>query len=381
MANIVFGHGHNVSSLFSPLNPANDIAWDSPGSSYNHTETQTVYISAGHQCLFVQLAHVNLGLGVNIQFSYQYIDTLKNLVIFKTGGIVSKTWSLADDRRSVRAGVVSIQCEPGTFKYSVIVEAPHRIQIQFEPEGNPSPVGYRVGTGRAVFGDASDASYISHTFLPRCNVRNCTFRLDNGDVLDLARDTSIHAFFIHANQRDRPFNLACRWQFSIFQSKNFTAHAIEFLPAGNWTTEDGPSSDGSKKDLNDSSNWIKQGSVIRTDNSQPLIFNTKSHIKVLEVGFKDVETGYFPPSKVQISYPSTDGDAGCSAMIEANTVLVSRIDMLDQLPWLLRRLIQALITKPFGYQFYNEAEIVFQDKNGQELKEMGWIFNEVTFMM
>jgi hypothetical protein len=60
--------------------------------------------------------------------------------------------------------------------------------------------------------------------------------------------------------------------------------------------------------------------------------------------------------------------------------LLDKIDVLGELPFLVRKFVQTFVTAPFVYQWFESVEARIR-VGGQERRVKGRVFHENTFLM
>lgn len=281
-------------------------------------------------------------IGDNVQYTYQYYDPATNN-IFESVNTSNQKFS--PDRLSTSAPNISITAKDGTHTFET--SKPHQIKVTFTPISE----GYKLGHGRALFGSGADPSYVSHAFMPRGKVSG-ELKQKNGAILSLEGV----GFLVHAMQRDRPYLLAERWNFAVFHSKRVTLNLMEFHAPKNYGGV-----------------WMAQSALVL--DGQLRSATGEAHQTVLEE-VKDNSSGYSIPKRARFNWKGADWEAS----IEVEPTLSNKIDLLKQLPWMIRKFIQAFVTSPYDYMFWDKVTVHLRLEGGEEIVEEGWMAHEVAFM-
>ncbi|CAB4394175.1 oxidative stress survival, Svf1-like protein [Rhizophagus irregularis] len=336
-------------SLYSDVAPK-DLEWTlASGSS---TETQTFYLATneGHFA-FVQMIHSNIGLwNPTIQFTSRFFGNGVNT--FKSVNMTNFT--LSPDRRSASANNMSIKLNPECNKYAVNLTHKELI-VSFEFERIDR--GFKIGGGKTYFGQDKSSGFVEHKFWPKGNVKG------NMVVDGRAFDVTGVGLFVHAIQGMRPHLIASRWNFVNFQSDVASLSMCEFETTPNY---------GSKK--------INQGSLVV--NNKLVGVSVKNMAQFLETSL-DPETKYKVPTKIKYTWEgkTLETDEDFSAFLEIKLdVLMDKIDVLNEVPYFLKKIVQAFVAKPYVYQWFNEAEAHVKIGENEELTAKGKLFSECSFI-
>ncbi len=97
----------------------------------------------------------------------------------------------------------------------------------------------------------------------------------------------------------------------------------------------------------------------------------------------DKVSGYHVPEHVEYELTGTT-EAGLPVHVSVKAPLrhrLDRIDVLAELPYLLRLFISTFVTAPWVYQWFEEGVVDVQIGEGERFQIKGQIFHEKTFMM
>ena len=219
--------------------------------------------------------------------------------------------------------------------------------------------GYKIRHGKSFLGEAKK-DHISHRFVPYCKIAG------NAIIKGQKVDCAGTALYVEAVSTLAPHAVANTWDF-------FTLHAPAEQAAVSLIGFKSPAKYGSVE--------FYQGSITLDGKLiAVLIDNASQHVSVE----KDPQNGYNIPTEVayQWSGRTIEGNKPITASTKVKIGKAeSCIDILAELPWLIRKAIQAMLAKPFLYQFVDrQAEV--EIKIGEEAPRViqGRAYTECTFV-
>lgn len=79
---------------------------------------------------------------------------------------------------------------------------------------------------------------------------------------------------------------------------------------------------------------------------------------------------------------SPNGKIANASLTVDNLSVVDRVDVLDSIPYLLRKIVQAFITKPYIYQFYvpGHLSITLSDNASEPVEADGQVYYELSYL-
>ncbi|CAO3645756.1 unnamed protein product [Cunninghamella blakesleeana] len=338
----------------------NNLDWTlASGSS---TENQVFYITTKTGGFaFVQLIHSNIGIwNPTISFTCRFYDPATNTNVFKN--INMSKFELSDDRRSVKTDHFNITLDPTQNTYKIQITHPDLVvSLDFERVDQ----GFKVGEGRTYLGggdQSSAAGFVSHKFWPRANGKG-TFIVDKQ-----LHEVEGHGMFIHAIQGMQPQLIASNWNFVNFQADDAAISMMQFQTTKQYGSVN-----------------INQGSLVFKD--KLVCVSVDNHVELLDLQ-KDEETEYDIPQRIKLTWKGkTIKEEGKEdeikdvhvEMIVTVKNLVDKIDVLAEIPWFLKKLVQTFVVKPYIYQWLDDstATITIGDES-TEVK--GRCFQELVFV-
>lgn len=260
------------------------------------------------------------------------------------GVVVAKSHSIMPLDPSTPKGYMAV------FK---LKDVEYNVTIEFVDRG------YKVRNGKSYLGEGRK-EYISHRFVPYCKVSG-TARIKGQQV-----DCAGTALYVEAVSTLAPHAVANTWDF-------FTFHAPAEAAAVNLIGFRTPAKYGNTE--------YSQGSITLDGKLvSVLIENTSQHVTTE----KDPQNGYNIPTEVAYTWSGKTLADNQPISATAKVVLgkaESCIDILAELPWLIRKAIQAIVAKPFLYQFVDrQAEIEIKVGDAAPRHVKGRAYTECTFV-
>ncbi|KAI8984771.1 oxidative stress survival, Svf1-like protein [Mycotypha africana] len=337
-----------------------DLEWTlASGSS---TENQVFYVTTPKGGFaFVQLIHSNIGLwNPTISFTCKFYDPETNTSVFKNINMSNK-FELSKDKKSVKTDFFNIQLDTAQRIYKVNITHPELVvSLDFECIDK----GFKVGEGKTYLGGdrSSAAGFVSHKFWPRAAAKG-TFIIDQKIF-----EVEGQGMFIHAIQGMQPHLIASNWNFANFQSTNgCSIGMMQFQTTKQYGSVN-----------------INQGSLVLND--KLVCVSIENHVELSDKK-KDPDTEYDIPQLVEFTWKGktikadesdTPKDVAITMKVHPSN-LIDKIDVLAEIPYFIRKLVQSLIVKPYIYQWIDKAtaEITIGD---EKTCVEGHCFQELVFV-
>ncbi|KAI9477590.1 putative cell survival pathways protein [Coemansia sp. RSA 989] len=354
--------GHPIATQAVPA----DFAWkrDSTGS-----ETQTMYFHLDNGCVgFVQIAWAYLALTTTVETNAMFyvpghpsvfethnghhLKVKKDSLEYECKGMQA-TWAKDHSKLSV--------------KYTAGRErSPQGVAATFEFVRKSD--GYKIGDGKNHIGEGTAAHYFYPTGQVSAHVEI------NGEKFDSMGS----AMFIHAHSGNiMPYNVG-----SQFNMCYFVGHS-EDIPQDKRTSENAstfhvlqyrtPASYGSVECSN--------AGFTQENQLKAVLWDTK--IEHRDFVKDENGSGYELPKHVIFTSTgkTVDGKNAKLVFDSKPTLRLQDIDVLKAMPYVVRRLVQALITKPFIFERYEDNAKVQVEIEGQDPQVFqGVAFHELTQM-
>jgi hypothetical protein len=223
--------------------------------------------------------------------------------------------------------------------------------------------GFKVGEGKTYLGGdkATAAGIVSHKFWPRAIAKG-TFIVDQ-KIHEIEGD----GMFIHAIQGMQPHLIASNWNFVNFHSNEASIGMMQFQTTKQYGSVN-----------------INQGSLVLND--KLICVSIENDVELLDLK-KDEDTDYDIPQKIKLTWKGktikeneeeTPKDVSIVMVVETKN-LIDKIDVLAEIPYFIRKLVQSLILKPFIYQWLDKATAEISVGEEKTVTE-GYCFQELVFV-
>ncbi|KAJ3116842.1 putative cell survival pathways protein [Phlyctochytrium bullatum] len=331
-----------------------DLKWALEPSST--TEGQTFYMTLDNGgFMFVQAVYSTMGLSPSVQLTTKIYNLPGNKEKSKALSHGGGAFRVSEDRLSVDCEQISINFDWSTKEYNVTFNAGADCSIDFKfiPESD----FFKVNDGKFLFTGDPSGGYVNSQFLPRAKIVG-TLKVD-GETYSMDG----LGFFIHAIQ----FKPQCigKWNFINLQGPDTSLMLYEF---------EMPPDSGYAFDI------ISVGAIVRDKKLLAVTLNNRAiHTKRDPDDF----SGYLIPEEISLNWKGetlTDKKPVKVGITQTLQNLYAKIDVLSELPFLLRKFIQTFITAPFLYQWVEDVKtkLVVGD---EELEVTGRVLVETTFLM
>ncbi|KAJ3029206.1 UNVERIFIED_CONTAM: putative cell survival pathways protein [Siphonaria sp. JEL0065] len=329
-----------------------DLKWQLISS--NATETQTFYMSLdGGNFAFVQMAYSTMGLTPNIGLTcrvYQRDGTKEGKTI-NHGPSAFKT---SDNKMSVTCEQMSIKYNPATNGYAVqfALSKETFVDVDF----TPLEPAFKINDGKILFAKTEKDGFVLTQFMPKAVISGTV------SIGGKSFEAKGQGLFHHA-VLCKP-QCAYKWNFINFQNEDdaLMLHEFDMTQKGNFDVS-----------------IVSQGCLVRNNHSIAITTNNRAvHVQRQ----LDSTSGYEVPTQAFISWQGKTLEDNLDVSVEISTLLSNKLDTIDvlaELPYLLRKFIQTFITAPYLFSWYEK--VVAKVTIGDEVSEMeGNMFMECTFL-
>lgn len=273
----------------------------------------------------------------------------------------SSEFKLSEDRRSVRTEFFNITLDPTLSKFKISITHPDLI---VELDYVRIDRGFKVGEGKTYLGGqdkSSAAGIVSHKFWPRCTAKGII--IVDKEFFDI----DAYGMFIHAIQGMQPQLIASNWNFIDFQADNAALSMMQFTTTKQYGGVE-----------------VNQGSLVLND--KLVCVSVENSVELLDL-VKDSETEYGIPQRVKLSWKgktivenNTDEEKDVSiVMVVPVKNLIDKIDILAEIPWFLKKLVQTFVVKPYIYQWLDDATAKIAIGN-ETIECPGRCYQELVFV-
>ncbi|KAJ3249513.1 putative cell survival pathways protein [Chytriomyces hyalinus] len=320
------------------------------------TEAFTFYITADSGIyVLAQMVYSTLGLAPSVQMTCRLYGPNKEKFA-QTLAPATTSFLLSDDKLSVTCEQFSINHNAATGGYHILFNLGEEATVDavFEPTDGL----FKVNDGKSLFHETETEGYIQTAYMPKAKVAgSITFK-------GVKSDAKGSGMFLRAIQC-KP-QCVQKFNFVNLQTANDAVMLYEFeMPK-----------DGGYK-----ASCVSIGAIVR--NGKTLAVTTKNKSVFVQKQLDEDFSGYDVPTQLFYTWNGKTKETGEDVRIEMSLVqtnLVDKIDVLAELPYLLRVFIQTFITAPFLYQWFEEvtAKVTV---GSEEFEIRGKAFIECSFLM
>ena len=95
--------------------------------------------------------------------------------------------------------------------------------------------------------------------------------------------------------------------------------------------------------------------------------------------YKDKGTDYQIPTALKMNLKEFNGNGQLELKVEKLN-LISKVDVLGELPFLLRKIIQLMVSKPFLFLYYQPSTLNLVSENGERSSHTGLLYSEISYL-
>ncbi|KAJ2147772.1 putative cell survival pathways protein [Coemansia sp. RSA 518] len=343
-----------------------DFAWkrDSTGS-----ETQTLYFHLENGCVgFVQIAWVFLTLKATIETNATFFVP-GHPCVFETHN--GHNLKVAKDSLGYECKGLQMSWNKDHSRLSVKYTAGRErkasgVAASFEFVRKSD--GYKIGDGKNYIGEGTAAHY----FYPAGEITA------QGEINGAKFESKGSAMFIHAHSANiMPYNVGAEWNM-IF----FVGHP-ESMPKDKRNAESASTYHVLQYETPESYGSVhcSNAGLTQENKLKAVLWDTK--VEHHELTKDENGSGYDIPKNIIFTSTgkTVDGKKARVVFDARPTQRLHDIDVLHEMPFVVRRLVQALITKPFVFERYEETAKVRVEIEGEEPYVLeGVAFHELTLM-
>lgn len=294
-----------------------------------------------------------------ITLTCKFYDPETKTSIFKN--INMSKFELSADKRSVKTDYFSIQLDAAQEVYKLNITHP---EIVVSLDFKRVDKAFKVGEGKTYLGGdkASAAGFVSHKFWPRAESKG-TFII-NQQIYEIEGD----GMFIHAIQGMQPQLIASNWNFCNFHSKEASIGMMQFQTTKQYGSVN-----------------INQGSLVLND--KLMCVSVDNNVELLDLE-KDSETEYDIPKRIKLTWKGKTvkekedeevQDVDITMIVEVKN-LIDKIDVLAEIPYVIRKLVQTFVVKPYIYQWLDKATAEITIGDQEKVVTEGHCFQELVFV-
>jgi len=303
----------------------------------------------------------------SINFTFKTFNP-KTREIFWRSIALNNFTSVATEKRSCKADNFSItykaSTEPGfAEQYTIAATLSKDFQVSLTISRPAAVQGFKLGTGReggySYFGpdQTKPDGYAVHRFWPRTSSKGLIMQAGKAIEIDGSQ-----GIFIHAIMGMRPDNLASRWNFLYFQSRDLhgvSAVQMEFQTC----STHGKSGSGSGGVRVNVGGLVVGGKLAAVTGEthwpgvapqQGLEVRARANHLDTQV---DKDTGYNVPGRLSFDWagpsiiPDATGTVSATLEVQTNAeALLEKVDVLGEVPGVVKSVVHMTGTKPYIYQ-------------------------------
>lgn len=250
------------------------------------------------------------------------------------------------------------------------------------------------GDGNIRFGVDADEGQIHMKFVPGLRVQG-TVTVDG-----VPRPYVGHAFGVHQIQGVRPTQVATRWNCFLFIADS-DAYADENQTESKRSDDkkkvEGKENNGaSARPGPQTSLFMLQLCTPSSYGSEVVnygIYCERGQVEVICMQgqvttfapSRDSQSGYYVPAEFHLTWQGEDAagksfEASCQTK---PTTLVDRINLLELLPFMMRKIVETFVTRPYVYQWLDRAQVTIKrdPKKGKDEHMLhGWLLTELAIL-
>ncbi|KAI8920889.1 oxidative stress survival, Svf1-like protein [Powellomyces hirtus] len=318
------------------------------------TEANTFYVhTADGAMVLVQIAYSTMSWSPSVQVSAAYhgADGSKKR---HTASLSGSSFKPSNDLLSVKCENMSVTYNPEKSSYKVVLQAAPAFVADFELTALDG--FHQIDGGKVPFRKEDvSVGYVAASFIPKGSVTGTV--ITDGKLNDVAGS----GLFVKAIQ-SKP-QCVGRWSFIDFQTEK------DALLMYQYEMPDGYDYDFAKR---------SEGYIVLDNKTIAVTLDNSTRLLKAAV---DSFSGYEIASEAEYTWSGSTKD-GKPLLIEMKvplTHLLDKIDLLGELPYLVRKFIQTCITAPFVYQWFEDAtaNVTIGD---EKFTLNGKVFHENAFL-
>ncbi len=354
----------NTSTDLTKLICPKDFTWIMTGAQWI-TEAQTFYlVSNTGKFLFLQIAFSNLSwpAQTTCQYAVRVYDSVTKTSQHWQHNTAASKMKVSPDKRSVQVKEISYQHEDnieGSFGIQLEFSSASEVSlsIQFKPLSEP----FSIRDGSVHFGYNKSDGFINLKFIP--------FGKISGELTinDVKESYSGYGLCVHQFQGLKPYLSASKWNLVYFQghlensSDEVSAFMLQMKTPENY---DSVTFNIGSFFVNGKLAGVSVGNAV--ENFNPV---------------HDPESDYMIPKLINYKWKGTtfsneSFDLECEMVPDRP---VHKVNVLANLPYFLRKAIEAFVTRPYAYYWLDRGELKMK-VGDQESLVKGWIVQELSLI-
>lgn len=322
-------------------------------SKGTETETHTFYLfTPDNKLIFCQLAYAKVSFIRNVQVTFSAIFGKEHAFITST----CSTGSFQTSNNDLNACSDHMEIER-TPELGFCIKLLPNSGASGELWFGSKTTGWRVG---------KEKPNVKHGFYLPCQVSgNLTINKFGSSPLDI----SGVGFFNHATLSAHPYSIFTVSHFILFNSEKIKILNLSYKPL---------------KSENDALNVqafiFVDGRLCLASDTGSVTFPSAHNDTEIDLVVPDEVSFRFEGPALENGVPN--GKVAKAIVTMKKLEVVERIDVLASIPYMLRKIVQAFITKPYVYQFYPSAKLTVtaSDDASETLEAEGQVYYELSYM-
>ncbi|KAJ3122483.1 putative cell survival pathways protein [Physocladia obscura] len=292
------------------------------------TEAFTFYLTLSNGTyVLAQMVYSAVGLSPSVQMTLRMYNSDKTKYASTLSPSMSN-FKVSDDKLSVTCDQMQFTYNPATRGYTLVFDLGVNVaavNVLLTPTDAP----FKVNDGRLPFGAKDSDGFVDAAFYPRHEA--------TGTISFEGKTTNVVGWGSSSHVIQYKPQVPAKWNFVNLQNEKDAIMLYEFdLPKGGKCTS--------------------IGTVVR--NGRTIAVTTTNRSVHVQKQNDSKFSGYDVPTQLFVVLNGKTQDLGEDVHVEISIVqknLLDAIDVLAQLPYLLKVFIQTFITAPYVYQWYEDV--------------------------
>jgi hypothetical protein len=331
------------------------------------TEAQTYYlVSKTGEFVFMQVAFSNLSWPAQTTCGImtRYFNAAKpeaERMVFRSIHTSASKMKVSHDKTSVEVKGIKFSMSDPKGDFSEIKLFSEDDALKLDINFLPLSKAFSIQDGNIHFGYDKSDGHINLKFIPFAKVTGQISLTGLGEEFDG------YGFCVHQFQGVKPYLSASKWNLVYFQSKEsedetkMSAFMIQIKTPSAYDSV-----------------TFNIGSIFA--GHKQLGVSIGNQIEPQEM-YRDPESHYLIPSKFTYTWTGVSFDDEPFKIIcdIRPKTLCAKMNVLDNLPFFLRKAIEAFVSRPFAYYWLDEGELdVTIGTNNSKFK--GWVMQELSLI-
>ncbi|KAJ9070011.1 putative cell survival pathways protein [Entomophthora muscae] len=317
------------------------------------TETHTFYLfTPDNKFIFCQLAYAKISFIKNVQVTFSVISGKDHAFITSTCS--SGSFKTSNEDLNARCDNMEIERSPDNgFRIKLFPKSGASGELNFAS----STTGWKVG---------AEQPNVKHSFYIPCQV---TGSLTIPKLGSSPIEVSGSGSYGHATLSSNPYSVFSISHFVLFNSERIKTINLTFKPLHKDTDS-----------LVVQSFTFVDGKLYLASDTGNVTFSSSHNDSEVDLIVPDAIVVNFEGPALEEGTPN--GKTANALLKVDNLAVIDRFDVLESIPYMLRKIVQAFITKPYIYQFYlpGHLTITVSDHASEPLEAEGQVYYELSYL-